>query len=134
MIFFFKYVHLKRVLPESIERTCGYISVHIAFFYRFAFFCKLRHGIFVSVFFYKMHCFKWRRRKVANNYVLGLYAYIDKMASMVIFVFSMIKGSILEVEFILISRGKKLNQNELASVLSPTFIINLTAILFLLKT
>ena len=54
---------------------------------------------------------------------------MDKMVSMVILVFSMVKGSILEVEFILISRGKKLNLNELASVLSP--IINLTAVLFL---
>ena len=32
-----------------------------------------------------------------------------KMANMVILVLSMVKGSILEVEFILISRGKKLN-------------------------
>ena len=51
------------------------------------------------------------------------------MASMVVLVFNMVKGSILEDEFILNSRGKKLNQNELASVLSP--IISLTAVLFL---
>ena len=78
MIFFLKYVHfkhVKRVLPESLERK--YFSVHISIFYKFAFhsfnffYCKLRHGIF-CIFFYKMHCFKWRRRKVANNYVLGL--------------------------------------------------------------
>ena len=81
-------------------------------------------------FFYKMHCFKWRRRRVVNNYVLGLQAYIDKIANMVILVFSIkVKGSVHEVEFILISRGKKLNLNELASILSP--IINLTAVLFL---
>ena len=53
------------------------------------------------------------------------------MASMVILVLSMVKGSILEVEFILISRGKKLNSNKLASVLSPTCIIYLAAVLFL---
>ena len=80
---------------------------------RVLFFCKLRHGIFVSFFFYKMHCLKWQRRKMANNNVLGLKAYIDKMASMVIIlVFSMVKGYILEhveVDFILISRGKKLH-------------------------
>ena len=52
-----------------------------------------------------MHCFKWRRHKVANNYALGLSAYIG----MVILVFSMVQGSILEIEFIVISRGKKLN-------------------------
>ena len=34
---------------------------------------------------------------------------MDKMDSMVIMVFSIVKGSILEVEFILISREKKLN-------------------------
>ena len=51
------------------------------------------------------------------------------MGSMAILVFSiMVKGSILEVETILISRGKRLTLNELASVLSP--IINLTAVLF----
>ena len=47
------------------------------------------------------------------------------MASMVILVFIMVKGSILEFEFILISRGKKLDLNELAPALSS--IINLTA-------
>ena len=56
-----------------------------------------------------MPCFKRRRRKVAYSYVIGLYAYIDKMAIMVILVLGMVKGSILEVEFISISRGKKLN-------------------------
>ena len=63
-----------------------------------------------SFFFYMMHCFKWRRRKVANNYVLVLWDYIDKMA--IILVFSMVKCSILEhveVDFLLISRGKKLH-------------------------
>ena len=48
------------------------------------------------------------------------------MASMVILVFSihvMVKGSILEVEFILISRGKKLTLNELASVISPVLFL-----------
>ena len=44
-----------------------------------------------------------------NGDIPGLQAYIDKMASMVILVFSMVKGSIPEIEFILISRGKKLN-------------------------
>ena len=38
-----------------------------------------------------------------------IMAYIHTMASMVILVFSMVKGSILEVKFILISSGKKLN-------------------------
>ena len=37
-----------------------------------------------------------------------IVSYIDKMTSMVILVFSMVKGSIPEVEFISISRGKKL--------------------------
>ena len=54
------------------------------------------------------------------------------MANMVILGFSMVKWSILEVEFILINRGKKLNLNELASVLSP--IINLTAVLCFKKS
>ena len=54
-----------------------------------------------------MHCFKWRRRKVANTELL--VSCIDKMASMVVMVFNMVKGSFLEVEFILISRGKKSN-------------------------
>ena len=51
---------------------------------------------------------------------------------MVVLVFNMVKGSILEVEFILISKGKKLNKNELASVLSP--IINLNRGSFSLNT
>ena len=74
-IFFFKYVHLKCVLLESLE--CKYFSVHIPIFYKFAFhsffFVNCLMVFFVSFFFfYKMHCFKWRRLKVANNYVLGL--------------------------------------------------------------
>ena len=41
------------------------------------------------------------------------------MASMVILVFSIkVKGSILEVEFILISRGKKFTLIELALIIS----------------
>ena len=76
MIFFLKKMFTLNmlILPESSERK--YFSVQIAIFSKFAFhfckafFCKLHHGIF---FFYKMHCFKWRRRKVANIYVQGLY-------------------------------------------------------------
>ena len=62
---FFKYVPFERVLPESLE--CKYFGVHI---YRFVY-CIL---VFFASFFYKMHCFEWRRRKMANNYVLGLKA------------------------------------------------------------
>ena len=70
-IFFFKkYVYLKHVLPESLERK--YFSVHIAIFYKFAFSFPSGFFIFVNcvmVFFlflfifYEIHCFKWRRRE-----------------------------------------------------------------------
>ena len=68
-----------------------------------------------------MHCFEWRRRKLLCPGTVGRPTSINGQYGS--------NGSILEVEFILISRGKKLNQNELASILSP--IINLTAVLFL---
>ena len=45
--------------------------------------------------FFFTKCTVLNRRKVANNYVPGLYAYIDDMASMVILGFSMVKGSII---------------------------------------
>ena len=51
------------------------------------------------------------------------------MANMVTLVFSMVKCSVLKVEFILVNRVQNLILNELAFVLSP--IINLTAVLFL---
>ena len=68
----FKSMFTFNVLPESLERK--YFSVHIPIFYTFAFHSsKVFFVNCVMVFsFYKMHCFKWRRRKVANNYVLGL--------------------------------------------------------------
>ena len=46
---FFKYVyfkHVKRVLPESLERK--YFSVHIAIFYKFAFHSCQFFSIFVN--------------------------------------------------------------------------------------
>ena len=33
--------------------------------------CVMFFGVFLG-FFYEMHCFKWRRHKVAINYALGL--------------------------------------------------------------
>ena len=93
----------RRALSLNILVYILLFSLNLHFIPEFFFF-KLRHGIFCIFFSHKMHCFEWRRHKETNNYVLGY-----KMASMVILVFSMVKCSILEVGFILISRGKKLN-------------------------
>ena len=116
-ISFFKYVyfkHVKRILPKSLERK--YFSVHIAIFYKFAFhsfsffyYCKLRHCIFCFFFnFYEMHCFELRRRELLCPGTVGRPTSI-KWPAWPYLAFNMVKGSILKVKFLLISRGKKLN-------------------------
>ena len=63
--------------------------------------CKLRHGICCIFFFTKctvlMATSQSGEELCPGTVGVHVYICIDKMASMVILVFSMVKGSILEV-------------------------------------
>ena len=93
----------RRALSVNILEYILLFSINLHFI-PVSFFCKLRHGIFCTFFFYKMHCFKWRRRKVANNFIMSCDC---RHTSIKLLVLSMVKGSILDVEFIFISTGER---------------------------